>query len=274
MIRIYMGDVHGDFALAGEVYDHAVKHFLDGQVPDEIVQAGDYGFGLRGVEMWTDAHNELYPLPGRKIFIDGNHENHAYLWGMEQLYKNSALDRSASVQMNAIRTLTDQAFKGWIYMSRGTVKDRTCYLGGAASPDKDVRIARSMALYEGEVKPHIWSEYEDLDAGSVDRLFQLYPDCLPFDTVVSHTFPSICDLTWACNPHYGLNDRKDELSRVQLQRVYDRYKEGVRLWVGGHWHRGRVWREGDTRFVLLNTVSSLPKRDWAHLNECFYIEER
>ena len=249
MIRLYMGDIHGDYSIAHEVYDHAIDTFLDGQIPDELIQVGDYGFGIAD-GMWNNSHGN-HPLPNVRMFIDGNHEDHELLF-----------------------TASDKILDGWKYMQRGSIVDRTGYLGGAASADKDLRIKHSNDLY-GYVVGSIWSKFEELEqkdifafadaAGLID---------FEFDTIVSHTFPSICDMLWATNPLFGSDERKLETTRMLLQWVYQNYRDQIKLWVGGHWHRGKHWRERDTQFVLLNTVSSLPSRNWEHINQCFYIEER
>jgi hypothetical protein len=261
-VRAYIGDVHGDFTLAHHVYDHIVDNFLDGQIPDQLIQVGDYGFGLVD-GMWNDMHGN-HPLPEYRLFIDGNHEYHEHLW-------------ASWVDVNGLNWLKDKIFQGWQYGMRGHIQDGMVFLGGAESSDKKQRLARARGI-QGEDTPehmvdgHIWSHLEQLRPIDIVILHALAKKN-KFSTVVSHTFPSECDMLWACNPSYGMNERKSEATRVLLQQALERYRDQISLWVGGHWHRGKHWKQGNIKYVLLNTVSSLPARNFEHLNECFYIEE-
>jgi len=134
----------------------------------------------------------------RCVFIDGNHEMH-----------------------EALRAVEGKIDGCWEYARRGWHESGMLGIGGATSVDKAFRL---------KVGAH-WSDLEDLTREEVDPILDAnYEDV---KVVISHTCPSGFDMAWACNPMWG-GEHKDEITRVLLQEVLEKYKPEV--WVFGHWH--------------------------------------
>src|SRR6056297_3597367 len=72
---LFLGDSHGNWAPMLMMIDHAVKNFEI----DAVFQVGDFGFYHGAIKRLMKIRKDI----GSEIpihFIDGNHEDHMYLW--------------------------------------------------------------------------------------------------------------------------------------------------------------------------------------------------
>lgn len=209
-----MGDIHGEWGLANHSYDE-MKGRLG--APDCLIQVGDFGYyPSDGINPHTGSPDPYHykkesglwerEFGHEACFIDGNHEDHEAL-------------RAATHESS---TLTGIAGTEWTYMKRGVCHDGILYIGGASSVDKEYRLRWG----------HHWSRLENLTREEVMPILDAnHPDV---KVVISHTCPSQFDMSAACNPAWG-GENKLEVNRVLLQEILEKYKP--EYWFFGHWHR-------------------------------------
>lgn len=221
------GDTHGEF----EDLSGAIRELS----PAAVIVAGDFGYWhesdlVEGGSPEAFLHEGLRH-PGVPVyFCDGNHENHAMLQALvrEQGWENPI-----------------EAGEDLFYLPRGSsleIRGHKClFMGGAFSIDKAWRV-------EGKS----WFPEEDVTEEEIERTLAR-PDLDSFDTVITHTCPSVC-LPAVCaavgiQPEWVTSDATERALQRLLEAV-----PNAKDWYFGHWHQAldfkvRGWKP---RFHLLN----------------------
>lgn len=209
---LFIGDVHGQL--------NVLERLVNESDADIAVQCGDMG-------VWIDC------LPGKSLpkkyrlslnkpvyFVEGNHDNHAYLASIKQ-------GEGVGVEM----------FKNLIWMPRGAKKEiggkKFLFCGGADSVDKAYRLA----YYPGTWWPEEVIEPSVLDCVNKDD---------EFDFVVTHDRPEF--VTHRLFPGTKIVGT----SSMVLSNLYS--KIIAKNWVNGHWHERCDADLFDTHFVTLNML--------------------
>lgn len=208
-LTLYVGDIHSDF----ETFEKVCRFVLEKRPGiGRIVQVGDFGF-------WPNGHAGYWyrksSLPVPVFFIDGNHEDHRALTG-------PAADPAAN------RVLYDAT-----YIPRGTVRQGVLFVGGADSPDKEMRSAGID-----------WFPEENIRPDDVRRAEEAIRTHFPIHTMVCHettegAFELIRRRTW----------RRGDANRIYLERLFRLARP--RLCIHGHYHFHRNYEYLGCRFVAL-----------------------
>lgn len=207
--RIFItGDKHGAFMpLFGLVENNDIKD------TDILIIAGDAGY-VWNQDYHSKAETVRQIFPGTVAFVDGNHENHALLGGMEVVTWNGG--RAHRVGENLYHLM-----RGEIYSIDGV---NIFTFGGACSSDKDRRT-------EGE---SWWrEEVPDEEEISYGRQ-QLMKNLDEIDYVITHETPR-----FAREP-IARKKPVDEgyMLWAHLEDWYQMISEGKRFkkWYFGHMH--------------------------------------
>ena len=211
---VFLGDIHGDFVWLPRVLENIP---LDAT----IIQVGDFGaypgYDNNWVAWWrkTKRTKPMY-------FIDGNHENHILLSGIEE---------------------QTEIWPGAMYLPRGTVLEVDGFkigcLGGAASPDYKLRS-----------KGINWFEDEVLLQESVDKL----KSNDHIDALVAHTPPrSFISKHYTMHPsvrfpHWGLTRDWYDPSPELVEDAWNHF--GNPPLFCGHFHDSIV--DGNIRLLDIN----------------------
>ena len=195
MSNLYLGDTHGNWA----VLARTVEGVLDKHPVQRIVQIGDCGVYRYA---WAEGFVNLYGIPLE--FIDGNHEDHDFIWSGDYASK----------------------FVGVTYIPRGTIRDGVLYIGGAESIDKEYQIAQGS-----------WSADEQVSIEDRDRTIAAIEAYMAsgsrIHTVVAH------DTTYEGANHILDNEigaRYKSFSRTheRLEMIFEVARPD--RWIHGHWH--------------------------------------
>lgn len=196
----FVGDSHGKWN------DLKKAVLLLKDTVDQIIVVGDFGF-------WRWAMVE-YDIDFPIGFIDGNHEDFAYLMS-EVEFDNCTRQKIKDINLT--------------YYPRGTVitVDNTNigFLGGGRSIDKSFRIR-----HEENTGVKTWFEEEAITFEQIERFKGKHVDLF-----VTHDMPS------SALPYFNLAGRTlkvydplDLQSRQTLQKLFNQNKP--RFWVHGHYH--------------------------------------
>ena len=209
---LIMGDFHAKFKTAEKIYSSIIKK----ESIDLLIQVGDFGFWPHLI-----AHPWEKELNHKAVFVDGNHENHEILHGELQ----DSLGREVGLVDNPDiwkYSRWKNCMDIWKHKSRGEIKDRILYIGGATSIDKKYRTPGKD-----------WFPSEDIQykekLETMKNINEYGPDNI--HTVISHECPSKFDVSGRIHK----NIPKDNSNRAFLQEVLKEVEPNK--WYFGHYHK-------------------------------------
>jgi len=216
MKTLILGDIHGRWTSAGELYDRAVAEH---GTPDLLIQLGDFGF-------WPRMDRHL--VWGRKfdhpcMWIDGNHEDFWTLRGAH--LPNWDFDPQTYEPKNL--AMWQEMMSQWTYIPRGTIIDGHLFIGGARSIDAMHRVRGWDWFPEENINYRQQSDVFDNIASYGSENIH---------TVFTHDCPGSFDVKEACI--YSKVEIVDS-NRKFLQAVLEDARPD--RWFFGHYHR-KMWK--------------------------------
>lgn len=222
---VVSGDIHGDFTQL--VYKCCIQY---GMIDTLIIVAGDCGFGFERPgyyeNLYTKCNRRLSKANNWLVFLRGNHDNPAY-FNLQPIHHSRWM------------TLPDYS------VIKACGHSILC-VGGATSVDRSLRIAAKQYHQpkpENPLAPNIYwmNESPFFDQEKLDAIDK----ACDFDTVITHTAPSFCELTshqglfnWAVQDENLLSDVKRE--RQVMDEIHAHLlAQGhpLRHWFYGHFHQ-------------------------------------
>lgn len=232
---IVSGDIHGDFKTL--VYKLCIRYECRDTL---LIVAGDCGFGFDKPGYYEQVYNRVTERLRKAnnwiVFVRGNHDNPAYF----------SEERIAHKRW---RTVPDYSV---ITANGHTI---LC-IGGAISIDRFERKKHDARQRVKDIACY-WP-----DEAPVYKPETIAPINLPVDTVVTHTSPSFCELSF----HVGLEswaERDPELSddvtaeRTTMDNILNclnGHGFPIKRWLYGHYHQSWNALIGGIRFSMLDIM--------------------
>ncbi len=212
-----IGDIHGSY--------HGINKLVELGVGDDVtfIQVGDFGYYKHLIKDYPETPFKVY-------FIDGNHEDHKYLFS----------------QANGDVT---EVKKNLFYVRRGSVLNIDGYnigfLGGGCSVDKYIRLRNG----------YDWSEFEVIGDEAADKLIEDVSDLGGIDFLITHAPPT--DVKNEFMPplkkwQWGLPTDWTDVSEAQVQRVWEHL--GRPEIYSGHLHRPFTSARYNARVLDINEI--------------------
>lgn len=207
---LFLGDVHGNAE-----YIRSLKDYISEQEIDRIIQVGDLGI------LWDttdpdkcEVAQAIHELDTEFWFIDGNHDNHHNIRGMDQ-------------------QITDLIR----YIPRGSVEEidglKFGFLGGAYSIDKKWRT-----------KDVDWWDIEEPTEEEAELLLDK-----DLDILITHDAPySVHPLKLVQLPKN--EEEASEKTRILIDKVM--YNNNPSRVFCGHWHQNHIEMVGSTKVTILD----------------------
>ena len=232
---LFLGDVHGAHAEMTETIIRVRNlHGIDA-----VIQTGDFGF-------FDDLFSNGFAggrLPVPVYAIDGNHDDHAWLYQMEK--------RGEVARWRGLYNLHFQPRASTIRLNGMTVG----FLGGALHVDRAQRKHwfRNIANF---ILTH--------ERGSATRLFN---DTRP-NMIVTHSCPADIGVGIQGNPALasqiavhihgaGFDPGPDhDCGDIELSRLWKNLSSRPKHWLFGHFHVQHDRMVEDTRFICAGTLSA------------------
>lgn len=184
------------------------------------VQLGD--LCLLGYNGWSFPEGDKRYLPGKRFFLDGNHDR------LDKL--NPDAPEPYSVAENLI------------YIPRGYVDGKVLFIGGADSipPDRALRT------------PGIdWFDTEAISQQQFERIMSIGKE---IEVIVSHSCPLFVASEMFMNK-FGVSSVFKLPSEITFNAIFKKLKP--KLWVYGHLHKHFDKVIKDCRFICLNIAEHI-----------------
>lgn len=211
MKTLILGDIHGRWSQADELYDAIVEK--EG-VPELLIQVGDFGFWPREPKLAVWDREFEHPC----LWIDGNHEDFETLgrlnlenWGFDPYHTPFRLDR------------WKELLKRWTYIPRGTIINGVLFIGGARSIDQMHR-RRGVDWFPEENISYLQQSmiFDNIEAYGADKIH----------TVITHDCPGAFDVKEACiYSKVEIIDGNRKFLQAVLEVVQPTH------WYFGHYHK-------------------------------------
>lgn len=212
MSVLFLGDIHGQFNVLDEIHQRGFAG-----AGDTVIQVGDFGVSKKFLN--PQYISQLFNLPYRLLFIDGNHDDYDVIrsWGSDPIIE-----------------ITNNVF----FVSRGHVMEIEGqlygFMGGADSVDKNMRY-----VTDGPNRDWFWEErITDADMQRLRdnvnnrRLDYLITHAPPMK-VIQQSFPPLNKYMW------GLDLGWIDESALQVDRLmFGLYPRKI---VSGHMHKKVIY---------------------------------
>ena len=235
---VVCGDIHGNFQ--GIVQKLCVQYGFQDTL---LVVAGDCGFGFEKPGYYETIYNrvagKLRKANNWVVFVRGNHDDPSYFEEEKVSFKRWRCVPDYSILQACSHTIL-------------------C-VGGAVSIDRYERKAVNARLREmGQLQVAAW--WQDEAPEFNPAFFEVLPEDIRIDTVVTHTAPSFCELqgktglkSWAVmDPALLWDVKKERATLDELFKCLRQHGHPVKQWLYGHFHQ--FWREQleGIRFSMLD----------------------
>lgn len=244
---LFLGDCHGNWATLFMSINEAVKRKIEF---DCIFQVGDFGFYPGAIKRLILLRKQLGFDKIPIHFIEGNHENHKYLF------------ESNKKKLKA---------EGLIYHPRGSVwevdgKKIGC-MGGAFNVDRpqevflvekdDGFVQRVISNYPQEWEIDSFADRLNEKEGQLDLMVtHSCPGGVGFNVPGSIHFEGLSKMFTVDANHasqtYPINDCGDE----PLTKLWNKLEEKPKKWVFGHFHKHTYSLVGDCRTWCIGCCDS------------------
>jgi len=237
---VVAGDIHGDFKAI--VYKCCEQY---GMKDTLIIVAGDCGFGFQRPDYYEDLYMQLSTRLAKAnnwlVFIRGNHDNPAYFDGKLVNYKRWKAVPDYSVLKACGHTIL-------------------C-VGGAISVDRNWRRYENyIETGDGKLTPFVyWAD--EMPVYNEVKLETISEACT-IDVVITHTSPSICELTskqgvqsWLEKDENLMEDLKAERKVMDMILSFLKgHGHPLDHWFYGHFHQSWYSEIDGVRFNLLDCL--------------------
>lgn len=206
---VIIPDIHGDYFIAEKIIASARREYVsrfggDKKDISSAIQVGDFGIGAKS------NFKSQYKWSLEDINCFAIHGNHEYFDKFDK-YKPCSIGGP------------------WRLLPAGSLKGKVLFIGGANSVDADYRKKHGLP----------WFPAEEIDEKEKKIVRNVIANN-DIEVVISHDCPSSFNMSYACMPQFGGEDKGDSC-RVFLQEVLEEAKPS--RWYFGHWHKKGYGKE-------------------------------
>ena len=251
MSILILGDCHGAWA---KLID-AIANGVERHGVTTVIQVGDFGF-FPNLFPKLEVALAGRPFPVPVHVIDGNHEDHAWLWQQAKAGEFARWDATHNLIVHR---------RGDTALIEGV---RVGFLGGALHADRRQHGSIAMGTTNWVTERDVEQAVAAFSTAGVDLL-------------VSHSCPHSIGVGMQASPHLLLSVELhirargfdsgplDDCGEPALRGLWAGLKPAPRAWVFGHFHAHQRTRIRDTLFRCVGSSDGSDgyARPWGHLLE-------